>query len=70
MLSTEDFDRLISDPRLGKVKRFFHPVQCLDDIEYAQENRWKPCNLGASYLIFVMKRHQMIRSRVGQSRVH
>lgn len=45
MLSPEDFNRLISDPRLGRVKRFFHPVQHLDDIEDAQENRWKPCNL-------------------------
>ena len=46
MLSAEDFDRLISDPRLGRVKRFFQPTQCLiEDLRFEQENKWKPCAL-------------------------
>ena len=27
MLSTDDFDRLFNDPRLGYVERFFQPIQ-------------------------------------------
>lgn len=36
MLSDKDFDRLITDPRLGTVKRFFHPVRSKEQRAYSQ----------------------------------
>lgn len=65
MLSVEDFDRLISDPRLGRVKRFFHPAQCIiEDYRCRQENKWKP------YRAICYETSSEDRSRVRQSRIH